>query len=174
MTSRLPSDFTDRLALARQLVARGAAQPPTHLADQLGAAGKEARGLHQRIGALAAVLHPERPWRHRTDHAPSDEVRTYLLAAALGCMGDVCCHLRKGGPQPALVLLPLHRVVCTRCAGIVRRPPPGEDDRCDVCGARGVVTFHPFSVHLGPTIVTGDACPACAETLGISLKERTA
>ena len=43
--------FPDRLALARRLVARGAARPPVHLADQLEAAGSEARVLHDRTGA---------------------------------------------------------------------------------------------------------------------------
>jgi hypothetical protein len=164
--------FTDRLAVARHLIARGAAPMLTHLADQLGAAGREAHRLHERIGGVMQVVQPTRGWRQRMDAALSDEVRAYLVAAVLGCLADTCCHLRKGGPQPALALLPLHRMVCQRCAGIVRRPLADEADRCDVCGQRGVVTFHPFACHLGPTIVTGDACADCAETLGIQVKEK--
>jgi hypothetical protein len=71
-------------------------------------------------------------------------------------------------------MLPLQRIACVRCAGIIRRPPPDEADRCDVCEARGVVTFVPFACRQGPVIVSGDACRACAEVLGIGPKEGVA
>jgi hypothetical protein len=174
MTRRCPASFPDRLRLARELVARGARLQPVHLADQHDAARDEARGLHDRIGELLPAVRPDRPWFYRSQTDAPDEVRSYLLASVMGCLGNVCCHLRKSGPQPALVLLPLARIVCTRCAGIIRRPPPEDADRCDVCGARGVTIFSPFACHIGPMIVSGDACPACATVLGISLKERTA
>ena len=48
----------------------------------------------------------------------------------------------------------------------IRRPPPDEADRCDVCGARGVVTFVPFAMRQGPALVIGDACPDCAACSG--------
>ncbi len=163
--------FAARLAAAHRMIARGAPPAPVHLADQLGAAGKETQRLADRIGALMPLLEPGRNWRQRQDASPSTAARAYLLAAVLGCLSVVCPHLRKGGPQPAFALLALRRVSCARCAGIVRRPPPGEADRCDVCTARGVSRFHPFACRLGPTLLVGDACGTCAELLGIHIKE---
>lgn len=158
--------FASRLALARRLVARGTAPAPIHLADQLAAAGTEARVLHDRIGATLPILQPDRRWRQRIDSDPSDDVRAYLLAAVLDCT-TVCVHIRRSGPQPAFALLALRRVDCGRCVRTLRRPPPGESDRCDVCGARGIVTFVPFAVRQGPALVVGDACAGCAAVLGI-------
>jgi hypothetical protein len=122
--------------------------------------------LHDRIGAALPILQPDRHWRQRIEVTPSDNVRAHILAAVLDCL-DVCVHLRRGGPQPAFVQLPLRRIDCTRCVRTLRRPPPDEADRCDVCGTRGVMTFTPFACHHGPALVTGDACPSCASTLGI-------
>jgi hypothetical protein len=167
VTRRPAGSWPDRLAVARELVACGAPAPSVDLADQLGAAGKEARGLHDRIGALASALHAGRPWYHRREHAVEDDVRAYLVAAVLDCLPDSCSHLRKGGPQPALALLPLRRIACVRCAGQVHRPPAEDAGRWDVCGTRNVMTFVPFAMQLGPTIIGGDACPACADVLGI-------
>ena len=160
------SPFADRLALARRLIARGASRPPVHLADQLDAAGSEARALHDHIGAALPILQPDRDSRHRIEADPSDDVRAYILAATLDCTA-VCVSLRRGGPRPAFVQLPLRRVDCGCCVGMLRRPPPGEADRCDVCGARGVAMFHPFAMRMGPALVLGDACPGCADVLGI-------
>jgi len=158
--------FADRLALARRLVARRPLRPDVHLADQLAAAGSEARALHDRMGAVLPALQPDRAWYQRIEADPSDDVRAYILAALLDCT-TVCVHIRRGGPQPAFVQLPLRRVDCGRCVGTIRRPPPDEDDRCDVCGARGVVIFHPFAVRQGPALIAGECCPDCATVLGI-------
>jgi hypothetical protein len=160
------ASFADRLALARRLIARGAARPPVHLADQLAAAGSDARLLHDCIGAALPILEPGRNWRQRIEADPSDDVRAYILAATLDCT-TVCVHLRRGGPQPVFVQLPLRRVDCGRCVGTVRRPRPDESDRCDVCGARGVATFVPFALRQGPALVMGDGCSDCANVLGI-------
>ena len=164
MTGR--ASFADRLALARRLLARGASRPPVHLADQLAAAGSEARALHDRIGAALPIMQPGRQWYHRTEPRPSTGARAYLLAAVLDCT-IVCVHIRRGGPRPAFVQLALRRVDCERCIRTPRRPPLDEADRCDVCGVRGVVTFVPFAAHHGPALVMGDACPSCADVLGI-------
>lgn len=158
--------FADRLALARRLIAHGAARQPIHVADQLEAAGSEARVLHDHIGAALPILEPSRTWRQRIDADPSDDVRAYILAATLDCT-TVCIHLRRGGPRPAFVQLPLRRADCGRCIGTVRRPPADESDRCDVCGQRGVTTFVPFAMRQGPALVMGDGCPTCAAVLGI-------
>jgi len=153
------------------MVNRGAPPTPVHLADQLGAAGKETQRLVDCVATLMPLLKPGRPWHQRTDTRPSMEMRAYLLAAVLSCLQNVCGHLRRGGPQPAIARLPLSRIDCARCVGIIRRPPADEADRCDVCTARGVSRFHPFACRLGPTLLVGDACPACAELLGIRIKE---
>jgi hypothetical protein len=167
MTRRADVPFPERLALARELVARGPGPATTHLADQYDSAGREARGLHDRIVSLMPLLEPNRPWHQRLDTSPSDDVRAVLLAAVLGCLGQICPHLKRGGPQPAITRLALRRVDCARCVGTVRRPPPEDEDRCDVCGEHGVTVFSPFAVRMGPSLIVGDACPACAETLGI-------
>src|SRR5215210_5981402 len=119
------------------MVARGATPAPVHLADQFGAAGRAARQLHDRLGAVLPALDPWRHWRHRIDAGVSDDVRAWLLAAMLDCT-TVCIHLRRGGPRPAIVQLPLRRVDCERCTRTVYRPPADEADRCDVCTSRGV------------------------------------
>jgi hypothetical protein len=160
------ASFADRLALARRLIARRGPPPATHITDQIRAAGAEARTLHARIGAVLPVLQPDRHWRQRIEVSPTDDVKALILAAVLDCT-TVCIHLRRGGPRPAFVQLPLRRIDCERCVRTLRRPPPDEADRCDVCGARDVVTFVPFAGQHGPALVTGDACPACAGTLGI-------
>ena len=160
------SPFPACLALARRLVARGAARPPAHVADQLDAARSEARMLHDRIGEALPILRPDREWFGRIEIAPTDDVRAYLLAATLDCT-TVCVHLRRGGPRPAFFQFPLRRVDCGRCVGTLRRPPADEADRCDVCGHRGVVVFHPFAMRMGPALVLGDGCLACADVLGI-------
>jgi hypothetical protein len=87
------------------------------------------------------------------------------LAALLGCV-NVCVHLRRGGPQPAIARLPLRRVDCERCIGTLWRPATGADE-CDVCERRGITVFYPFAVRLGPALLVGDACCACAGVLGI-------
>jgi hypothetical protein len=166
MSRQPPASFAARLALARRMVARGASPAPVHLADQLASASADARRWHDRLGVVLPAVDPERRWHHRIDGAPSDDTRAFLLAALLGCT-TVCVHLRRGGPRPAVARLPLHRVDCERCAQTLYRPPVGEDDRCDVCERREVITFHPFAVRLGPALLAGDACSVCADVLGI-------
>jgi hypothetical protein len=166
MTRSDDRPFADRLEFARVLLPRGARTMPVHLADQLRAASTDTRHLHDRIGAIMPLLEPGRNWRQRMDASPSTETRAFLLAAVLGC-STVCPHLKRGGPQPAIARLPLHRVDCERCVQTLRRPPPDESDRCDVCGRLETLTFHPFAVRLGPVLVAGDACRSCADQLGI-------
>ena len=158
--------FATRLTLARAMIARGAPPHPVHLADQFRAASAGTRELHDRIGMLMPLLEPLRNWRQRMDSTPSSDTRAFLLAALLGCT-EVCPHLKRGGPQPAFVRLPLHRTDCQRCVQTLRRPPADEDDRCDVCGRPETLTFHPFAVRQGPALIVGDACVACADVLGI-------
>jgi hypothetical protein len=159
-------DFATRLQVARLLLARGVPPAPVHLGDQLDAAADETREIHDRLGAALPLLHPGRAWYQKADPHSSADVRAYLLAGVLGCT-VYCCHLRRGGPQPAYVRLPLRRADCARCAQTLRRAPISEDDRCDLCGVRGVVTFVPFAVRHGPALIAGDACPGCARNLGI-------
>jgi hypothetical protein len=169
MTSRSPAPFAERLALARQMVARRAAQPPVHLADQLGAAGREVRQIHDRLIAVLPTIEPGRNWRQRLDNEPSDETRALLLASLLGCQA-ICTHLRRGGPRPAIARLALRRVDCQRCVQTLHRPATGADE-CDVCESPETLTFFPFSVRQGPLMLVGDACGTCARTLGILFAE---
>src|SRR4051812_29492992 len=106
--------FADRLELARRMVARGARLAPVNIADQIGAAGREMRHHHDRLGMVLPAIEPARNWRQRVDPVASDETRAYLLAALLGCV-NVCIHLRRGGPRPAFARLPLRRVDCEHC-----------------------------------------------------------
>lgn len=159
-------DFATRLRLARALIAHRTPAAPVHLADQLAAASVETREAHDRLGIVLPLLAPDRTWRQRVDRAASDDIRAYLLAGVLGCEA-YCCHLKRGGPQPAFIRLPLRRADCGRCVQTLRRPPRDEADRCDLCGARGVVTFVPFAVRQGPALIAGDACADCAGVLGI-------
>ena len=139
---------------------------PVHLADQLKAASTEVREAHDRLCIVLPLLAPDRTWRQRVEPCSSDDVRANLLAGVLGCTA-FCCHLKRGGPQPAFIRLPLRRGDCGRCVQTLRRPPCDEDDRCDLCGARGVVTFVPFAVRQGPAVIAGDVCRSCATVLGI-------
>ena len=56
--TRPPTSFADRLSYARAMLAAGAPQPPSWLADQYGAARDEARGLHDRMGVVLPILQP--------------------------------------------------------------------------------------------------------------------
>jgi hypothetical protein len=161
--------FRDRLALARRMVARGARSLPVDVADQLDAAGRETRLLHDRLGQVLPMMEPTRNWRQRADCEPSDEVRAYLLAALLGC-ATVCIHLRRGGPRLAIARLPLRRIDCGPCSQTLHHPPAEDVDRCDVCTQLGVTTFHPFAVRQGPVLLAGDACGSCAVVLGIRVE----
>jgi hypothetical protein len=166
---RQPAPFAERLALARVMVARRAPQPPVHLADQLDAADREVRQIHDRLISVLPMIEPGRNWRQRLDSQPSDEVRAYLLAALMSCV-TVCVHIRRFGPQPAIARLAMRRVDCQRCVQTLHRPATGADE-CDVCSAPETLTFHPFSVRKGPLMLAGDACRSCADTLGVLFAE---
>lgn len=168
-TPELPSlPFPDRLALARRLVAEVSGSPtlPVHLADQLQAAVRDAAALLERAAALLPLVDPERNWRLLRGE-PTAERLAYLLAGVLGSLGAVCPHLRSGAVQPAVVWLAQRRVDCHGCTRTVRRPPPDEGDRCDLCGRRGVERFTPFLASRGPLTVLGDLCDGCAAALGL-------
>lgn len=158
--------FPVRLAAAQRLLARRTASMPEHLSDQLDAASSETASMATRLGMLLPILSPERSWFQRENTSPSELVRAYILAAVLGCT-EVCPHLRRGGPQPAIVRLPLRRIDCQRCVQTLRRPSPDEEDRCDLCGKPETLTFVPFAVRQGPALIAGDVCLECAGVLGI-------
>jgi hypothetical protein len=158
--------FCGRLALAHRMLARGPEAAPAEVADQMTAANGEVRRMADRLGMLLPILSPDRNWHQMMESTPSETVRAYLLAGVLGCT-DVCPHLRRGGPQPAIVRLPLRRVDCSRCIQTIRRAPADEDDQCDLCGEPEVLTFVPFAVRQGPALIAGDVCTSCADVLGI-------
>jgi hypothetical protein len=165
-------DFRTRLALAHRMLARGHDPAPADVADQMQAANGEVRRMADRLGMLLPILSPDRNWHQMMESTPSETVRAYLLAGVFGCT-DVCPHLRRGGPQPAIVRLPLHRVDCSRCVQTLRRAPANEDDQCDLCGKPETLTFVPFAVRQGPALIAGDVCMTCADVLGI-LREAAA
>jgi DNA-directed RNA polymerase subunit RPC12/RpoP len=151
------------------MIATGAPNTPVHIADQFAAATGEVREIADRLGTLLPILDPSRTWRQRVDADPSDEVRAHLLAVVLGCV-TVCPHLRRGGPQVAIVRLALGRTDCVKCSATFRHPPAEDEDRCDLCGTRGIAKFWPFAMRQGPTLVSGNCCASCADILGISGK----
>lgn len=160
--------FDQRLARARAMLAAAAdRQLPQHIHDQIGAAAKDAFAFHADVVSTLRTIDPHRRWQARSDEAPS-EARAYLLAALLICAP--CPHLRGGGPQPGIARLPLKRLDCHRCAGTFRRPPPEDDDACDLCGRHGITWFTPFVVTSGPATLTGDLCATCAGALGLPVK----
>jgi hypothetical protein len=124
------------------------------------------REAHDRLGALLPLLAPDRRWHQRVEHCASDETRAYLVAGILGCE-TYCCHLRRGGPQPAFICSPLRRADCGRCVQTLQRSVTAEDE-CDLCGAKGVVTFVQFVVRHGPALISGDVCRDCADVLRIA------
>lgn len=142
-------------------------QLPDHELDQLRAATTSARGFLDRFGLVAGTLEPDR-WgsthpRHSDEEEAAREAWVRVLLALTG--SRFCPHLRRGGPQPATARLPLHRVDCDRCLQTSRRPPRDEADRCDWCGDRGIETFHPVALHVGPLVAIGDACHQCGTAL---------
>jgi len=143
---------------------------PAHVADQLDAAGCEVRAMHDRLGTLLPDVEPGRRWYSCQDVYPSDEVRAYLTAVLLGCV-NVCMHVHRGGPRPAIARLLLGRIDCELCSRTIYRPPSEDDDACDICGRHGVTVFSPFCVRMGPTIIGGDCCSDCAGMLGLRVSE---
>jgi hypothetical protein len=156
--------FSDRLALAARLVTRPPDPLPTHQADQLRAATAETLDRFATVGVVLPLVDPTRAW-HTAIMEPTAGRMALIYAALLGC--PPCIHLRRDGPQPAQVNLACRRTDCQRCAATVRRPPPGEDDRCDWCTARGISKFVPVTLHTGALIVVGNCCDDCARVLGL-------
>lgn len=146
------------------------APPPPDLTpavvDQLIAASREARTLVDHYGTAAASLDPDRWATARTKESDDADAAREVTARVLLALGGsrFCPHLRDG-PRPATARLSLHRVDCRRCCTTVRRPPTDEADRCDWCGVRGVETFRPVVLHLGPLVAIGDACEPCGTAL---------
>jgi hypothetical protein len=157
-------DMLDRLdaeALAADLGLRSPA-----LLDQFGAAARETGDMHRRLAGVLRAAEPDRyryPRREVGDRRVVNDVRARVLAAMGEGGWTLCPHLRRTPAQPSVVLLPLRRVCCRRCAATSCKPPPGEADRCDLCGSRGHVTFWPVCLTLGNWAVLGDMCRGCAE-----------
>jgi hypothetical protein len=156
--------FPERLTQARRLLAQERPPLPLHLVDQMEAASMDALRLQQRTAAVLRAVDPDRGWRQAIA-ALDDEQEATILAAIMGCRP--CRHLRKGGPQPAVARLPLEQLDCHACIHHWRRPPAGDDDRCDICGSHGNATFWPFSATRGLVTVAGDACKRCAVLFGM-------
>lgn len=155
--------FAKQLERAKWLIDHAEAGPP-HVVDQIQAAARDTAGHAAVAGVVLRATQPNRGWQELQQ--PSTRThQLYVVAGLIDCAP--CCHLRRGGPQPAFARLPLRRLDCTRCVLIVRNPPPDEDDRCDLCGERDVSRFVPFVLSYGPTLVAGDVCMGCAGVLRI-------
>jgi len=158
--------FATRLEMARQLIAgREQSSLPPHELDQIEAAVADSHRIARDAAEFVRFVQPDRGWAERTSQSSmATEQRAYLAAALLACTR--CVHLRTQGPQPAIARLALRRLDCCQCVQTFRKPPPEDEDRCDVCGEHGVEQFVPFLCDSGPVIVGGDACPSCARVLG--------
>ncbi len=161
-------DHARRLAAARRAVEAAADTDwPGHVLDQVAAAARDAWDLTDALAVGLRVADPDQRWRSMK---PPGQVGAEAIARIVAATGDAdaCSHLRTGaGPQPMVARLALHRVDCHRCAVTVRRAPTDEDDRCDWCGARGVVMFTPAIITAGAVTAVGDACDDCADLLGM-------
>jgi hypothetical protein len=158
------TSFDARLATAYAILDRVTGRRlPVHLADQAEAAASDALALLGRISAVEEVLAPGRlhgltvlddPHRHR---------QARILAGVIAC--TPCWHLRKGGPQPGVVMLPTRRADCARCTQTRRRPVVADNvcDLCDELVADNV--FWPVRAQLGVLVVGGDMCRACAAAI---------
>lgn len=102
-------------------------------------------------------------------HAREIAARTLAALDLAGATG--CPHLGTlpGAGVHSIILLDYRTVACPACVRAMHQagvaPDPADADRCDWCGDRGVTTFHPVVVPLGPSVVFGDACPACHRAL---------
>lgn len=158
--------FAERLAQARELLSHDPESfsgTPPYDCDQMRAAAEQTHTYIQDAGRFLEATQPRRGWRSLERAEPLPDQHAYLVAAVLGCV--ICPHLRRERPESAFAMLPLARLDCVRCVRTFRRPPPGNDDQCDVCLTHGVSWFTPFSCALGPVLVAGDACRRCAAVL---------
>jgi hypothetical protein len=157
------TDYDDKVAAMRDLAlayqARGTDRP-THEADQMEAASRDSLAIHDQYRQLlkAAGREPTE-WRSNTDPDRIERLAR-ILATTHGL--TQCAHIRRQPQQPIIARLALHRVDCGRCFATHRRPPIGEDDRCDFCGSRGNTMFTGITNTLANLTVIGDACDDCA------------
>lgn len=128
--------------------------------DQVEAASRDAVSLVYRFRAASEAVAPRLRWSevHKGDLRP--EARKLVLSALQG--GRRCVHLRRQGPQPQIARLTIHRIDCVRCSATVVNPPADESDQCDLCQACDVERFTPVVLQVGPVVVMGDVCAACA------------
>lgn len=165
------TDHAERLEALRDLLGRYQGSPRPGEGDQLQAATRETRDFFDRFAALLPRLDPERKWERTEGERSSVDAFARMLAAIGTGHCRPCSHLKRGGPQPAIVRLAVHRIDCQRCISTWRRPPDDESDRCDWCGKRQVTTFTPMHIAHGPLMVLGDACEECATALQPECKE---
>ncbi|MGH9187582.1 MAG: hypothetical protein ACRD0U_17495 [Acidimicrobiales bacterium] len=157
----VPAPWTERLAAAAALIDHPA-PAPMWVADQVGAAARHAGAFLERFSALAHQTEPGRRWegpRPPADDAHNRALHIAAIAAALGCRP--CPHLRVAtAPTVAFLKLPLYRADCERGDATFR--PPGDADRCDLCGRRGVSFFTPIALQAAGLVLVGELCAGCA------------
>lgn len=126
--------------------------------DQVGAAAREIDGHWRKAAPQAAEM--LNGTLTDVPAAEAGELAEMLSAAVMAC--TPCIHLRRGITMPSAAQLPVHRLVCGRCAQTKVSPAEDESDRCDVCGSGGHEKFVPFIMRMGPMVVAGDAGSCCA------------
>lgn len=151
--------FAERVEHARRLIAATRHQtPPVDVADQLGAAAKEARGLLNRVGDVWETVMPgTRRYDGNLDNPGEVELAARIVAA--WSEAKFCPHLRRTPWQPATYQLPTRRVTCRRCVTQVVRPVVAANV-CDLCQEPAEM-FTPIAVQLGLALVLGDVGPCC-------------
>lgn len=160
--------FPERFKAVRTLLAvqpETAFDIPERVREQVVAQSQQANDLAHLVAHELNVLEPgDRRWRYKEREADLDS-RALLVAAMLDPRLRLCPHLRREPEQMGVVRLALHRIDCQRCVATLVQPPEEDDDVCDVCGARGVSTFWPVMVQIGPLLVVGDACSSCRSVM---------
>ena len=131
---------------------------PTALADQLDAAGRDARAAVAEMTAITGgpLTHTHPPaWLH--GHLSA--LRTALHDGT----ARPCPHL-AGGPGIAYAAVWAPGVLaCPTCAPTLLQPDQAEDLRCDACRRPGPGGghLHPGLVVSGPVLLAYGLCPDC-------------
>jgi hypothetical protein len=134
---------------------------PTALADQIGAATRDAR----RVLTNAARILPG-AIIDTTASAWLAEQADTLRAALRDGTARACQHL---GPSPMLAHAAVWapgRLVCSGCIAALR-PTPAEDATCDRC-RRHARRLHAGATSFGPVILAYGLCRSCAKATGLT------
>ena len=131
---------------------------PTALADQLGAAVREAHNATKAMrseGARVAYLTAPTPWL-------ASQLKT-LFAAIDDGTARSCQHLESGPRVVFAAAWTPATLVCARCAPALTPADETEETTCDKCRTH-VPLIHPRSITAGPLVYAYGLCDGCART----------